>query len=271
MTNDYYIKSIFVGCINQIVSKKWGIDILKIDQDGEIEILYKPNSHGELEQQKAVDDEKNEQVVEAMEQLIQFFTDSFESIHDMIYNIDYQLHSDKIEQAKGLQESFEKRIVKNDIDGVKILRYSVEETTRALFSDMKTRVSKCNSVPVTKKKMLFGYLKVKEIREALCEIKETLPIYMNTMRLLSGIELYLGESDNAQRTWEKAIDEIKKLFSYEEPQNNRMYTLTDESFWVEEPKKYCDIFYGFQNKLYEFQDKLYEFQDKLQEKDKLVN
>lgn len=139
-----------------------------------------------------------------------------------------------------------------DIEGIRRLRDSVERDITDLVSDMDVRVKKCNEVPENGKKMLFGWLKVKEIKRTLSELEETLPVYVNTIVLLYGMELYLGETKNAKLTLSTAFKYIQRLFPYERPKDNRMYTLTDQEKWIQKPKEYCELIHNNKIKIEEF-------------------
>lgn len=168
-----------------------------------------------------------------------YLNESFESLHDSICSIEFQMHTDKIERAKQARKQFERALNTNnpseDIKG--LLRDFDGAVISNLYSDMKAKVDEIKKM--SEKKRLFGYRKV---RRDLEELKETLPVYADTIFLICLMRLYLGELSNAQLTIKDAQEKIRTLLPYEKPSENRMYTLTDENYWLEVSQKYCDEF-----------------------------
>lgn len=174
---------------------------------------------------------------------ISYFTklleDSFEVLHDSICSIDYQMHTDKIERAKQARKQFERALnTMNPSEEIKsLLRDFDGAVISNLYSDMKGKVDEIKER--SRKKRPFGYIKV---GRDLKELRETIPVYVDTIFLISWMRLYLGELSNAQSTIKDAQEKLKTLFPYEIPDENRMYTLTDEDDWLKVPRKYCDEF-----------------------------
>lgn len=254
-------KQIMMGMLTNLINKyteeKFNIVALKNTQIEEAAVDAIVESHNKDDFERLMENagipfeivEKIESEIpglrESLEYIAQYVESSFESVRILVSDIEYQMHSDKLEIARDFQVRCEKRLRENDIQGIKRLRDEIERSENELRSDLYTRVRKCNEIKRGEwrnnlKLLMRGGSEVKRIKSALDEMKQTLPIYFNTIWLLSNIELYLGEIENAKTTYEQATRKIQELFPFEEEQKNRMYTWTDESYWIEEPKKFCE-------------------------------
>lgn len=178
----------------------------------------------------------------SLKYFVKFFEESFESLHDSICSISFQMHTDKIERAKQARKQFERALnAMNPSERVKILLNSDFDgkVVSDLFSDLKGKVYEIKEISQKGKKTWFGW---KKVYKDLAELKETLPVYVDIIFLTSVMYLYLGEISNAQNVLRDAQEKINSLFPYNRRDENRLYTLTDEAYWIEVPQKYCDEF-----------------------------
>ena len=186
--------------------------------------------------------EEVESMIPGMKQLvdlqIQFFDENFNALNDSIYNVARQMHLDKIMIAGDIKEQFEKRIDECDISDMLSLRGKAEDCMSGLKSDIENRIRQCEAVP-KKRKPLFGG-RIKDVERALNELKEVLPVYVQTVSLLSQIELILWKKDSAKKSLQTAMQYLQTRFAIQNPENNRMHTLTDEDYWWEQPKEFCE-------------------------------
>lgn len=171
--------------------------------------------------------------------LIQYHEETSESLQNSVFDISRQLHSDKISMYKSLPERYKKRHSTNDTEDIKRLNIETENLISALQSEINRRIEICESIPKTGKKMIFGWLEVRRVEQAMAELKETLSVYVSAVKMLSGEEIYLGKLESAQETLFEAEKYMTDIFSVNCPEKNRMYTLTDDEFWISEPKKLC--------------------------------
>lgn len=184
----------------------------------------------------------SEELKKGIENLIRYFEDSFDILHDSVMAVDYQIHSDKLVEAIDHKERFEKRLGEQDnVGDILLLRNDIEKSLSALKSDIKVRVEVCESIPVKGKK-IFGFREVKEIRKKLDELKEALLVYKETTLLLVRVETYLGKFESAYKSINTVRRYIYETFHLDHPLENRMYTLTEDPFWIDKPKECCATF-----------------------------
>lgn len=244
-----YKEGALKNVIGNLIQKKTGVSlqkpeykeaINKVVEKGDIEELTKILKNANIDEQLIEEIQKKVPgLKETMDHIFQFYIDSFESLNDNIISIISRMNTQKIEQAKNNFDVFVKRVRTNDIAEIKVLRNKVECDATNLLSELKSDVAECESLS-KKKKMIFGWLKVEAIKKTLVRLENTLDAYMQTVELLSRIEIYLSDLEGARDTLNKSCKEILDLFHYREPTKNRMFTLTDEDKWISVPQIYCD-------------------------------
>ncbi len=228
------------------VKKAFGISEQFLQE--KIEGKCSKNSHSE-----SLNIESEEEALNLLQRssslLVDCLNQIIEDLGDEIASVGNQLHSDKIFIAQDFEKRLKKKVDSGDEQEVRFLRAEVERSISLLLSDMWTRVKKCESIPKKGKPLLFAQTRIKAVEVALAELKETLPLYMDSIVLLSRIELYFGEFDQAKDTVREAQEKLKELF----PAQNRMFTLTDEVYWVEKPNEYVDRLFELEHKIEDLQ------------------
>ena len=140
------------------------------------------------------------------------------------------LHLEKVEKAHGDQIEWLKFQQDPNYSNLEGLRNRVSENLSALKSDIKNCVDDCNGFKI---KLLFCWLEIERIRKVLEELKETLIAYRNEVLLLVQLHVVIGECVSAKITLEEERGFIAEWF----PENNKMYDLTEDIFWKDEPRK----------------------------------
>lgn len=183
-------------------------------------------------------EEELPEAVKCIQFVVEYSNNMFGAIDDSISDVKSQMHSDKLQKAMDDKKRFVKRFRGGEIDEIKQLRWSVEEHRSDLVSDIREKVRECHK----EIKMIGGFLTAKKIRQALEQLKESLPAYVDLTILLSKMEVYLGKIEDAKDTLEEAEKVIEGYFPFRDSdigeQKNRMYKLTDEAYWIEKPKEY---------------------------------
>lgn len=253
-----FVTGMLRNIVNSYTQDKYGITILKKTQeesnilsvmseeeneDGNIIAEYLDLNGIPVEIIERIEKELPE-LKKAIEAIVEYFENSFDSIHEAVLDIDSQLHSDKMRQAEDDRIIFAKRLrtIQNDgNDRIKCHCDKVSQDIAGLKSDLMEKVKQCNRVPKGRfqKKLIGGRRDVEKIRNSLTMLKESLPAYIDTVLLLAEMELYLGEVTNAKDTLAGANGFLKTYFPFEKPEENRMFTLTDDIFWIKGSEKYC--------------------------------
>ena len=167
---------------------------------------------------------------ESVKGFIQMVSDLVEINQRAIGAVSSALHLEKVEKAHGDQIEWLKFQQDPNYSNLEGLRNRVSENLSALKSDIKNCVDDCNGFKI---KLLFGWKEIERIRKVLEELKETLIAYRNEVLLLVQLHVVIGECVSVKITLEEERGFIAEWF----PENNKMYDLTEDIFWKDEPRK----------------------------------
>lgn len=184
-------------------------------------------------------------ILEGIQSIINHTVDLISSMieinNNAICQVDSQLHSDKIQEALDCRSRWEKKVRYSDAEGIRLLRNDVENYISRLISDMKERlfrIKKFSEEFDNKRLRLFGWIRVRSIRNDLEELKQSFFSYKDLVLLLIEIEFYFGEIENLKQTLNFSIGFLETFF----PKDNCMFDLTDDHFWNDEPGTYIEKF-----------------------------
>lgn len=167
--------------------------------------------------------------------IIQMISDLEEINQRAIQQIDRRLHLENVEKARGCRTEWTKLQRYPNGNEMSMLRNTVSSGVYTLKGDIESHVLDCNTARFG---LFFGWREIDRIRGVLEELKEILIEYTNLVLLLSEIELAQGTPEKAKITLNEAAKAIHDHF----PENNRMFDLTDEDFWVKKPQECIEKF-----------------------------
>lgn len=183
---------------------------------------------------------------------------NFEILNSSILKIQEQMHIDKLKDVETVLIGIDKRYDEENVtqDEWKRLAEELEKTLNRLEGEIEKNINTCNKAPIEfNAEGILEVLKIffstkinsEQIEISLQIIKEALLFYEEGTISLCKIEMYnLNRINSAKKTLNKAAGFISKNFldGCDKDGKNRIELLTDEKFWTENPKAFCDKLNG---------------------------
>ncbi|HBI60143.1 MAG TPA: hypothetical protein DDY31_02855 [Lachnospiraceae bacterium] len=209
--------------------------------------------------------DESPELLKSVAYIVEYFDSQFRVLQDSILTVQKQMHMDKVSKYESIYVQVDKKKNESNVGMDEWIRTieNLESALKALTGEIKINIEVCNKAPKSiNLRELFQFLRnrqvsAKQIKESLQILQEDLSLYEKGIIQMFELELYYeNRIKSAKKTLQDAIDFLTQWFNGEE--ENMMYILTGDDFWVENPKKYCntlhDILQRIDTKLLEIKN-----------------
>lgn len=196
------------------------------------------------------------ELLKSAEYMVEYIDSQFRTLQESVLVIQKQMHMDKISKYESIYKQIDKKKYESNIEKDEWVRTveNLADTIESLAGEMKTHIEVCNKAPKNiNLKTLFQFLRdrqvnSKQIRESLQILQEDLNLYERGIAQMFELEqYYINRANSSQKTLRDAIDFLTQWFRGDE--ENIMYILTGDDFWIENPQRYCNILHNILQEL----------------------